>query len=314
MQSTVSTPNYDIVGDIHGYCDAFKRLLVKLGYEKLDGVWQHPTRILISVGDLIDRGPGQVEIVDILRDMQQAGKAIVLLGNHELYAIAWYEMDEEGTPMRPHSPKNLKEHQAFLEQSSYSNDWYLSTIAWLKTLPLFYENDYFRCVHAAWHDGHIAKLKELADENNAISNKVWEQPKRVSMDFYKAIEYCLNGPKLRLPEGCSFTDSAGRKRSKMRVKWWGFTQTPTYRNTCISVPDPSELPDQAIDIAHQPKVDFKKPIFFGHYWMQGQPQLMNSKVACLDWSVVQEDGVLAAYRYSGESDLKPENLVWVPHK
>lgn len=302
---------YDIVGDIHGFGDALKRLLLKLGYQQINGVWQHPQRILISVGDFIDRGPNQVEVVNILRRMQQAGKAIVLLGNHELNAIAWYQMDEHGKPMRAHSAKNLQEHHAFLEQSSHSNDWYLQTINWLKSLPLFFENEHFRCIHAAWHDKHIQQLVAHTEPDNSISPRVWGKTKTITESYHQALEYCLNGPKIRLPEGHFFTDSAGRKRSKMRLKWWDFPRQPTYRNTCISVPNPQELPPLAIDNADKPQVYFDKPIFFGHYWMQGPPVLMNEKVACLDWSVVQKDGVLAAYRYDGESHLQQQKLVWV---
>jgi predicted MPP superfamily phosphohydrolase len=108
---------YDLVGDIHGFDEPFVELLDKLGYAPVDGVWQHPSRTLISLGDLIDRGPGQKRVVDILKTMQEHGKAVVIMGNHEFYAIAWHLRDAKGKPLRPHTEKNFNEHRAFLEQA-----------------------------------------------------------------------------------------------------------------------------------------------------------------------------------------------------
>ena len=50
---------YDIIGDIHGQAGKLEALLTNMGYQLKDGVYQHPQRTLISVGDLIDRGPQQ---------------------------------------------------------------------------------------------------------------------------------------------------------------------------------------------------------------------------------------------------------------
>ncbi len=47
---------YDIIGDIHGYASALKALLHKMNYTEVNGVWEHPGRKVIFVGDYIDRG------------------------------------------------------------------------------------------------------------------------------------------------------------------------------------------------------------------------------------------------------------------
>jgi hypothetical protein len=302
---------YDLVGDIHGFSEPFVVLLKKLGYAEIEGVWQHPTRILISLGDLVDRGPGQKEVVDILKNMQQNGKAIVIMGNHEFYAIGWHLKGSNGKPLRPHSDKNYSEHRAFLEQASHGSPWYVDAIDWFKTLPLFFENDSIRCIHAAWHEDHLLRLKEYTHENGVIKDEVWRDPSAVELRFYKSLEYCLNGPKIDLPKGAFFIDSNNRKRSKVRLKWWDLTENPTYRSACTSVPNPQQLPDEPIALSSLPKIHGNKPIFFGHYWMQGTPELMKDNIACLDWSVVQKDGCLAAYRFDGEQVLDTNKLVWV---
>lgn len=302
---------YDLVGDIHGFDEPLVALLEKLEYVNIRGVWQHPTRTLISLGDLVDRGPGQTKVVDILKNMQQNGKAIVIMGNHEFYAIGWDLKGPNGKPMRPHSEKNYNEHRAFLEQAPQGSPWYKDTIAWFKTLPVFYENEYIRCVHAAWHEEHITRLKCHTNSDGVLNDSVWADPYGIDLSFYKSLEYCLNGPKLNLPDNAFFIDSNNRKRTKIRLKWWDLSANPTYRTACTSVPNPEQLPNEHIALSSLPLINGVKPIFFGHYWMQGEPTLMKHNIACLDWSVVQKEGCLAAYRFDGEQTLDESKLVWV---
>jgi hypothetical protein len=50
--------SYDLIGDIHGCARTLERLLDTLGYRVQDGVWRHPQRMAIFLGDLVDRGAG----------------------------------------------------------------------------------------------------------------------------------------------------------------------------------------------------------------------------------------------------------------
>ncbi len=79
---------YDIIGDIHGHAEALKALLFKLGYNASGGVWQHPNRKVIFVGDYIDRGPAIRETLQIVRAMSENEKATALMGNHEYNAYS----------------------------------------------------------------------------------------------------------------------------------------------------------------------------------------------------------------------------------
>ena len=48
---------YDIIGDIHGCATKLKALLVELGYRQDgSGVYLHPERTAVFVGDLVDPG------------------------------------------------------------------------------------------------------------------------------------------------------------------------------------------------------------------------------------------------------------------
>jgi len=61
--------SYDLIGDIHGQAPELVRLLEKLSYLNVDGVWQHTERKVIFLGDFVDRGDYQREVIDIVRPM-----------------------------------------------------------------------------------------------------------------------------------------------------------------------------------------------------------------------------------------------------
>ncbi len=50
------------------------------------------------VGDYIDRGPAQVETIEIVRRMVDKGTARAIMGNHALNAIAWVTEKRGGKP------------------------------------------------------------------------------------------------------------------------------------------------------------------------------------------------------------------------
>jgi len=108
---------FDIIGDVHGCGDELESLLVELGYEKWDRppavsvrqafqpdthggqpgkadvcptgwsplCYRHPEgRTAFFVGDLVDRGPRNVDVLSIVRNMVEAGTAMCVPGNHDV--------------------------------------------------------------------------------------------------------------------------------------------------------------------------------------------------------------------------------------
>jgi hypothetical protein len=73
----------DCVTDIHGCIEEFREILGKLGYAYVDGVWKHPTRKLVVLGDLVDRGPDSLSVVREVMAMCKAGTAHCVIGNHD---------------------------------------------------------------------------------------------------------------------------------------------------------------------------------------------------------------------------------------
>lgn len=80
---------FDIIGDIHGCADELIELLQKLGYAvhaSKGGTPQisHPQgRQLIFVGDLVDRGPAVVKVLQIVMQAVKSRAAYCVVGNHE---------------------------------------------------------------------------------------------------------------------------------------------------------------------------------------------------------------------------------------
>lgn len=154
--------NYDIIGDIHGCSQTLTAMLDQLGYERRGRVYQHSSRQVIFLGDFIDRGPHQREVVAIVRPMIESGTALSVMGNHEFNAIAYATQDAgSGEYLRPHSDKNKAQHQVFLNAYTGDPTGYADIINWFKTLPLWLDLGALRIVHACWDDRYITQLGHL---------------------------------------------------------------------------------------------------------------------------------------------------------
>ncbi len=95
---------YDIIGDIHGHADELVELLELLGYQCPNGIYRHPTRTAVFVGDFIDRGPQIREVLSLVRPMCESGNALAVMGNHEFNALAYHTPD----PASPTGYRNFK--------------------------------------------------------------------------------------------------------------------------------------------------------------------------------------------------------------
>ena len=96
----VAAANYDIktsarvvaFGDVHGAYQDWTALLQELGIVDADLNWSGGKTHLVSLGDLIDRGPGSRKVVELLMKLdqqaEQAGGAVhMVLGNHEVMVM-----------------------------------------------------------------------------------------------------------------------------------------------------------------------------------------------------------------------------------
>ena len=115
--SLMKMTDYHIIGDIHGQADKLEQLLQQLGYEQKSRIYQKPGAKVVFLGDLIDRGPHQRRVLDIVRPMVDAGHALAVMGNHEFNAICYHTLHPESAdPLRSRNTKNTDQHQAFLDE------------------------------------------------------------------------------------------------------------------------------------------------------------------------------------------------------
>jgi len=201
--------DFDIIGDIHGHADALDRLLAMLGYALRDGVYRHPVRSVVFVGDFIDRGPQQVAVLHIARAMVEAGSAQAVMGNHEFNAIAWAAKGGESGFLRPHTAKNRAQHRAFLEQVGEGSKAHAEAVAWFRTLPLWLELGGLRVVHACWHPPSQEAIAGCVDSQTRLTARGLREVHDRSSGAFGAAEVLLKGPEARLQKaGRSATRTA----------------------------------------------------------------------------------------------------------
>ena len=303
---------YDLIGDIHGHADELEQLLDILGYRDLHGVYRHPERKLIFLGDFIDRGPKIRRVLEIVRPMIEGGHALAVMGNHEWNALAYHTEDpgSSGEYLRRRTPKNEKQHRKTVEQ--LTPDELDSTLAWFRTLPMWLDLDGLRAVHACWDEHAMSVIAEGYNGCGEITTDFLRSASRKGNPLYAAVEVILKGKEGKLPDGASFRDKDGHERTEIRTRWYLSPKGHTYRSFALQSDEircDLEL-DEAVVAAAVPYLATAKPVFVGHYWLSAPcPELLADNVACLDYSVAK-DGFLCAYRWQGEQKLNPRNFVW----
>lgn len=152
LVATLADGPLDIVGDVHGEIDALRDLLAHLGY--VDGV--HPSgRRLVFVGDLCDRGPDSIGVIELVQGFVERGLAQCVAGNHELNVLRKDAKHGNRWLLDP------THHESTVEYASRTaSPAHQATIpAFFATLPLALERGDLRIVHASWSNDAAAVLR-----------------------------------------------------------------------------------------------------------------------------------------------------------
>ena len=163
---SLPTGDVDIIGDVHGEVGALCTLLDRLGYnDKGD----HPhNRRLVFVGDLIDRGPNSLGVLEIVMPMYMSGKAFVVVGNHELNLLRqkkkhgnkWFYGERENLfTSKDTDDERLITHKSFT-RCIHSTETRTKILDFFASLPIAMEREDLRVVHACWHEESVQTLKK----------------------------------------------------------------------------------------------------------------------------------------------------------
>ncbi len=299
----------DFIGDVHGHYNELVGLLKKMKYENIDGVWHHPQRKTVFLGDFVSRGPQSHKVLNLIKLMVENQKGYAILGNHELNMIGYFTLRKNGKPIANLAPSNQTQMEQIKKQFGSEKD--LNRILkWLKRVPFYIDFGSARVVHAYWSKSNISVISSTLSKNK-LSNKHIKEIFKGNTEFAKSVWQTTRGIEIDLPKDLIVKDSKNVRRTNFRIKWWEDPHNKTFRD--IGFGNRFQLPKYTI-----PKellfpfyiYPSKAPlVFFGHYCISNGPLIISHNVCCLDSCVAGSNRKLTAYRWQGERKLDPKHLI-----
>lgn len=249
----MSTPGFDVIGDIHGQLGAFEALGRELGYAVDDG-WSHPEgRVLVFLGDLVDRGPHSVEVATLACELERRGRALGVMGNHEYNLVA----HGFGIEKEKHSNRDT------IADVARRRDLWGPVLEQLARWPLAIELPDLRIVHAVWHldcvadvrravgappggssaggadDPAIEQLRRHVALGSPFTERGFVSTLTLAEDTYGDAPHAVLMKGYEEDADAPFLDSDGAERHRVRVTWWS---------------------------GDRPEIADDRTTVFGHYW------------------------------------------------
>lgn len=176
------------VNDIHGHYKELMYQLNKYGYDS-----NNDNHLLIALGDIFDRGRESLEVYQFLKPLTDAGKAIVIKGNHDPMFITFLEQSGIDSMFNAYKNGMMETIDSFdgressfamwcvinkglkfeeIDPYKYYGEWadetaasinaeYPELLNWLNNLPWYYETANCIFTHGAidgtcpdWHHPH----------------------------------------------------------------------------------------------------------------------------------------------------------------
>lgn len=150
---------FDIIGDVHGCAKELESLLEKLGWQQdADGCYQHvdSNRMVVFVGDLVDRGPDTPKVLQIAMDLLEKKRAFWVLGNHDDKLRRW---------LKGNKVKLSHGIQETIDQlEAYSQEFHQKIFETLDSLPSYivFNDDQLIIAHAGLKEKFHFQMTEGA--------------------------------------------------------------------------------------------------------------------------------------------------------
>lgn len=131
-----SSIGIDAIGDVHGLREPLIKLIEKLGYDTSSPELLHPEgRKLLFLGDMVDRGPDPVGVLDLVMGAVNKGKHYAIIGNHEIKLLGFIDAAKSKNLRTWPSIASAKTGYAMLALPPEKRQ---AIIDFLKRLPAFY--------------------------------------------------------------------------------------------------------------------------------------------------------------------------------
>ncbi|MFO7924010.1 MAG: metallophosphoesterase [Bacteroidales bacterium] len=302
---------FDIIGDVHGNADALKTLLLKMGYRKNSGHYSHPERKAVFTGDFVNRGKKVRQTLNLVRRMVENHSAYAVMGNHEYNLICYHTKSLGRGFLRKHNSANRNlfyyTSKAFRD---HPDEWRVN-MEWIKQLPLFFEFEHFRVVHACWNK-RIVKFVKRNLPGNRMTEAFLHNSARAGTIEREVVDVLLSGVEIPVDRLTTVINLNGKPVDRLRIKWW--MQPGNQRLGTVALGDYRVHPNRLITKREKsmflPYSEKKRPLFIGHYCLKEEAGLQAPNICCVDYCYYRK-GRLAAYRMGGETKLKAENLILV---
>ncbi|MBI48158.1 MAG: metallophosphoesterase [Marinobacter sp.] len=247
---------YDLIVDFHGYAAGLNPLLNELEDRQIDDVWQHLNRKILFLGDFVDRGPEKAMTVNTASETIEKGKAIAVMGNHELCALAWTVQDLQyrAECLRPYNVKKRKQHIQFFEQVGEVSDEDPSLIKWFKTSRLHLDLPNSRVVHSSLHpDFNLAERMYTSSENRLLAD-MWVPASRKDCDVYNAVKTLLKDFEIRLPKPHYLLVTGSDSSHQVHKRLWQGEDLTNYDLAMTPVSEIERIRQVLIGLKFNPKV------------------------------------------------------------
>ena len=146
-----------VIGDIHGEGEALDQLLGHLSQTP-----KTRNRLLVFIGDLCDRGPDSVGVIHKVQELVEQGRALAILGNHEINLLANDAKDGSGWFFDSRATSDSPWYAPFSRANAAQRP---AIREFLCSLPLAIQMPGLRIVHAAWDPTSIAAIAGVSCGN-----------------------------------------------------------------------------------------------------------------------------------------------------